>query len=223
MTAFDKDHNISASLHAVYHFKIAQAVPLEGSISFASLSSAVGIDEMNLARIIRLLITERIFTELAPGFVAHSAASRLLATDSGMQATVGHMLEGASSSSARMVEALEKFKGSQEPPASAWTLNFGAPFFGYMSQHPQILDRFAACMGAWSGNVDFVAHMVDSFDWSALGDGLVVDVSVHSEKKPVSAKLTCRASLGWWKPRTTLICSSREVYEFAGSRRGSTP
>jgi hypothetical protein len=88
------------------------------------------------------------------------------------------MLEGASTISARTVEALEKFKGSQDPAHSAWTLNFGAPFFGYMNEHPEVLARFAACMGGWSGNVDFNAHMAASFDWASLGDGLVVDVRV---------------------------------------------
>ena len=92
---------------------MAQAVPLAGTISLHDLSAAVSIDEVNLARILRLLMTERIFAEPSPGQIAHSAASKHLATDLGMQAVVGHMLE-----------ALEKFKGSQELTASAWTLNF---------------------------------------------------------------------------------------------------
>jgi hypothetical protein len=170
-------HTLSACLEAVYHFNVAQAVPLDGEISFADVAKATGLNEQNTARITRLLMTEKIFAEPKPGYIAHSASSKLLATDEGMQAMIGHTMEGCFPASVHMVECLDKYKGSQELPDSPWAMNFGAPFFQHMGQHPEFVERFAKMMTSWTDSNDQEAFIVDGFDWGSLPkDSLVVDV-----------------------------------------------
>lgn len=67
-------------LAAIYRFKIASFVPLNGSISFSDLAAKCGLLEHDLRRIIRYsVVYHRVFCEPEKGFVAHTAASTLLA------------------------------------------------------------------------------------------------------------------------------------------------
>ncbi|RFU32348.1 hypothetical protein B7463_g3998, partial [Scytalidium lignicola] len=113
------DHTIAASLHAVYHFKIAQAVPVTGSISFADLAKLTGLSELNVTRFIHRAAIHHIFIEPSPGQVSHTAASMLLATDPNMQALLGHMAEEAFPASAKIVDALAM---------SAWSEGDGSAY-----------------------------------------------------------------------------------------------
>ncbi|KAH8812830.1 S-adenosyl-L-methionine-dependent methyltransferase [Xylogone sp. PMI_703] len=170
------DHTIAASLHAISHFKVAQAVPLTGSISFADIAKATGLSELNVARFIRRAAINRIFIESSPGQVSHTSSSKLLATDSNIQALIGHMSEEAFPASARIVEALEKFPYSGEPDQSPFTLTFGSSFFERKMKQPETMQRFVQAMSSWSKG-DGSAHMRDGYDWAALPKGAtVVDV-----------------------------------------------
>jgi hypothetical protein len=58
-----QDHTLAASLHAISHFKVAQAVPKEGSISLAELARATGLTELDVARFVRRTAINHIFVE----------------------------------------------------------------------------------------------------------------------------------------------------------------
>ncbi|KAH8881982.1 S-adenosyl-L-methionine-dependent methyltransferase [Thozetella sp. PMI_491] len=170
------DHTMAASLHAISHFKIAEAVPADGSISFSELAKATGLSELNVARIMRRAAVNHIFVEATPGHVSHTATSALLGQDPQMQALVAHMSEEAFPASAKMVEALEKFPYSGEPNESPFTLAFGSSFFERKMKHPETMQRFGMAMSSWSHG-DGSAHIRDCYDWAALPKGSkVVDV-----------------------------------------------
>ncbi|KAL3447482.1 S-adenosyl-L-methionine-dependent methyltransferase [Aspergillus insuetus] len=177
------DHTLAASLHVISHFDVAQAVPLTGSISFADLGEVVGLSEVDVARSVRRTAINRIFIEVQPGFVAHTAISALLATDSQMQALVAHMSEEAFPASARIVDALElskinKDKGGSETneSPSPFALAFGSSFFERKAVRPETLQRFGLAMSSWSSG-DGAHQMVTCYDWGALPTGAkVVDV-----------------------------------------------
>jgi hypothetical protein len=178
------DHTLTASLHVISHFNVAQAVPVAGSISFAELSDQVGLSELDVARFVRRTAINRIFVEAQPGYVAHTATSALLATDPQMQALVAHMSEEAFPASARIVDALEiskrnndKTGGSEanESP-SPFALAFGSSFFARKAAQPETLQRFGLAMSSWSSG-DGAHQMVTCYDWGALPTGAkVVDV-----------------------------------------------
>lgn len=95
----------ASGLEALYRWNIPKHVPLEGEISFGNLARRVGIDEPNLRRIVRYVIVwHRIFRESQPGFVAHSAASRLLIDDAPTFDAFGVMFDETVPAYARVCE-----------------------------------------------------------------------------------------------------------------------
>jgi hypothetical protein len=83
------DHSNSLSLHAIYHYKIAKSFPLHETATFTQIAEKVGLSEVNVRRFLRHAMTNRIFKEVSPGVVAHTASSRVLAEDAAMDDWVG--------------------------------------------------------------------------------------------------------------------------------------
>lgn len=63
---------------------MAHAVPVDGEATFGEIAERVGLDEINVARLMRHAMGNRIFREVREGVVAHSAKSRVLREDGGM-------------------------------------------------------------------------------------------------------------------------------------------
>lgn len=163
-------------MHAISHFKVAQAVPKKGTVSFAELARTIGLTELDVARFVRRTAINHIFVEPTPGHVAHTAASALLSTDAQMQALVAHMSEEAFPASARIVDALEKSTGIGEPHESPFALAFGTSFFERKVEKPETMQRFGLAMSSWSEG-DGTRQMRDCYDWASLpAGGKVVDV-----------------------------------------------
>src|SRR4051812_17270441 len=101
------------SLQAVYHFGMAKAVPLDGEASFAQIAQATGVDEDRVERLIRHAMTNHIFTEPRTGYVAHTAASRLLVQNQGLQDFVGTNTEEVWPASVSLITAMERFPDSK--------------------------------------------------------------------------------------------------------------
>ena len=81
------------SLGAIYDYQLAKVVPLEGSATFAEIARASGrLSEDLVERFLRHAMGNHIFTEDPPGFVKHTASSRLLATDPELNDLIGFRL-----------------------------------------------------------------------------------------------------------------------------------
>ena len=84
----------AVSLQAIYRYDLAQLVPLDGDISFSELSKLSGLYEPDLRRILRFaMIYHRTFKEPRKGFVAHTGASRAIATDENVKNALGLMFD----------------------------------------------------------------------------------------------------------------------------------
>ena len=82
------------SLHAINHFSLAKLVPLDTAISFTDLATQVPLHEHDIRRIIRYAIAHhRVFCEPKPGFVAHSAASQVLAENASIRDALGMLFD----------------------------------------------------------------------------------------------------------------------------------
>lgn len=68
----------AAAISVIDGFNISERVPLDGQVSYEELSTAVGIPRTDLKSILRMAMTDFVFHEPSPGFVAHTAASRVL-------------------------------------------------------------------------------------------------------------------------------------------------
>ncbi|PTD03755.1 O-methyltransferase gsfB [Fusarium culmorum] len=94
------------SLQILNSYKIYDLVPLDEPISLRDLQTRTTLDSVNLARALRHAMTNSIFQEPMPGFIAHSAASKILAQDSNLQAWVGLNGEDFFPAGAHTLEAL---------------------------------------------------------------------------------------------------------------------
>ncbi len=132
---------------------------------------------------LRQLMPIHIFTEPTPGHIAHTASSRLLATQPGIASFTGFMVEGTFPYTAGQIETFEKWgHGRPEPNRTAVSHYYGTELgmFEYFETHaPSVRERFATLMTHMSSNpLMDNSHVARGFDWTALPqDAVVVDVA----------------------------------------------
>ncbi|OAG44671.1 hypothetical protein AYO21_01161 [Fonsecaea monophora] len=171
-------HYMSACMQYIYHYRLAEGVPVSGDISYKDLATETGTLEGQCARVLRLAMTKNMFRQSRPGYVAHTALSvTLLQPD--FRDILGYVTEESFIGAPRLVEATEKYPGSQDKNTTPWNLghNIDLPMFEYFEKHPARLQRFMGTMRSLASGESYnIDHLVDAFSWKSLGDGLVVDV-----------------------------------------------
>ncbi|KAE8329587.1 hypothetical protein BDV39DRAFT_213720 [Aspergillus sergii] len=175
------------SLQAIWAFRVPQAVPLPGKISYEDLAekchqlSGVFVPLFTLKRIIRHAITNRFFCEPELGFVAHNRASRVLLEEETLDAWVGLLCNDIWPGFACTVEAMKRWPGSGEPNETGINVayNHDQNWFDYTSRNDVVADRYSKSMTAHSSGVGFdVSHTVTGYPWADIGEGTVVDTVV---------------------------------------------
>lgn len=159
----------------ISRFAIAQKVPIKGEISYADLAATIGVGEAVLTHILRYAIAFRIFSEKRPGYISHSASSRVLAENPGIQESLDMMREELLAKSLWIPDALEKWPSADEPSQTAYLLGEGSDqpnFFAHLAQYPQREQRFANSMKTFSRLMDIAAQ----YPWENFANGTVVDV-----------------------------------------------
>ncbi|KAL9619983.1 MAG: hypothetical protein Q9160_005452 [Pyrenula sp. 1 TL-2023] len=152
------------SLEAIYRWDIPKHVPLDDEISFKDLADRVKLSEPNLRRILRFaMIAHRIFREPTIGFVAHSAASRLLLNDPDLFDHIGMFYDGHAQAFARGFALANNTKDT---------------IFGYYKSRPLLRKRFANAMRAIAlTSAPPIASLITGYAWSSLPQGsTVIDV-----------------------------------------------
>lgn len=168
-------------LRVVYHFKLANAVPLHGTASYAEISAASGLKESLCRRFIRLAMGSNVFDEdPETKHVRHTAASRLLATDQGFCDAVGLELEDIAPASSKIIDVWDKYgQDSSEQAESAFSLynETDKTVYAVLASQPQRGRRFGGAMRFFTkGDSWDLRHMLASFDWTSVdkpGDVLV--------------------------------------------------
>lgn len=118
-------HNL-ATLSWIKEFDIAAKVPLNGTISYEALAAAAGIQGVNrLRRMMRYAMLLRLFHEPELDHVAHTASSRLLATNAGLRSVQDFQFECVLPASLKSVEAHKRFGDTTERSHSAWNVAMG--------------------------------------------------------------------------------------------------
>lgn len=138
-----------------------------------------------MRRVLRYVMTfHRLFCEPRPGYVAHSLASRLLAEEPLLQEGLWLLGDDSYSSSACIVQAMDKFKDGQEPNQTGFQLAHGTELssYDYMEAHPKFARRFALAQTSFARFPQRPAvsaprmTLTGAYDWSSLGSGLVIDL-----------------------------------------------
>ncbi|CRG83602.1 Sterigmatocystin 8-O-methyltransferase [Talaromyces islandicus] len=173
----------ASALGVANHFHIAEHVPTELSseISFEDLSAKVGLDVNRLKRIIRVNTANRVFMEPHVGYIAHTAASKVM-LDPDASAWIGHQMEEIYKGSARVIDSFHKYEHSNDvnETALALALDCGT-YWDYLEREPWKVQRFADALRYVSshGRED-ICHVIETFDWSKFGKTTVVDVGGSS-------------------------------------------
>ncbi|CAI6237571.1 unnamed protein product [Periconia digitata] len=167
----------------IYHFKLLQAIPLDGGAAYKDISAKVGLSEPQVKAIVRQSATNRILREKNPEHVVHTASSALLLRNRVMMDWYGHCVEEMFPAGAKLAEALEKYQGTSAAENSAFGLAFNTkdPIYKFLEQHP---DRQARFFGAMEGvGKDYghsLEHIVNGYPWRELKEATVVDVGGSS-------------------------------------------
>ncbi|KAI0970197.1 S-adenosyl-L-methionine-dependent methyltransferase [Xylaria arbuscula] len=146
--SFDPDAPLSLEL-AIVRFGLARLVPLNGEITFAELAVTAGVGESHVRRLVRHAIIQHVFREPRPGFIAHSASSRLLAED----ADVAAWSDGA----------IARWPASEEPNETGFSLanQTSLGMFDVLAADPERAARFAAGMRLYAARPDLDGGLKD--------------------------------------------------------------
>ncbi|GKZ35921.1 hypothetical protein AbraIFM66950_006756 [Aspergillus brasiliensis] len=171
---------VISSVRWLLHFEIPSLVPQEGTISYQELSCLANVPESLLRSHLRLVMTCHLFQESGPtGMIAHSAVSRKLASDPSLAYWGQYFANTVFPTAAQSVNATATWADSKQLNETAHNLAFDhrGTFFDYIAQDPARTVEFANSMRAVSTTGPFdTCHLCKSFDWSSLGDGVVVDM-----------------------------------------------
>ncbi|PTB40951.1 uncharacterized protein TrAFT101_006102 [Trichoderma asperellum] len=175
------------SLQSIWEFKIADAVPLDGKISYEDLTAKVkelnnglSLSVLDLRRLVRHAITNRIFAEPEKGFVAHSRTSRLIREDAPLRNWVGFMCNDLWLPLANVIPAMKKWPASEESTETGVNLAYkqDLPWFDFIQQDQEFSKRYNLAMQAHgSGEGYSMETVVKGYPWEKLPqDGTVVDM-----------------------------------------------
>ncbi|KAL8972203.1 MAG: hypothetical protein Q9197_002893 [Variospora fuerteventurae] len=187
MLNFSSDY---LTLSVLSHWNIFSAVPLDGEISYADLAAKVGLAEERLRRFIRQAMTNHVFTESRPGFVAHTATSAVPARIPSFRWFMEHNAEDGGPAYPKVITALEKWGASDQPAESGFGLAFGLDaqdgkdsVFRFVAEDGEgekkgfRMKRIGNAMEGMKGDGAYnVGHAQQGFDWASLGDATVVDL-----------------------------------------------
>lgn len=122
-------------------------------------------------------MTDHIFCEPRPGHIGHTAASRLLATNPLVNDYVGSVCEVRFPSSARTVDALERYGKSQDANQSGFSLanNTALGLYDELSRDPPRARRWHGAMRALTLDIDF-QFILNSIPWKTYAAPRILDV-----------------------------------------------
>ncbi|KAJ4420448.1 hypothetical protein N0V82_004324 [Gnomoniopsis sp. IMI 355080] len=172
--------NLLVSQQAVARFELAKAFPVGGEITFGELAATVGLGETYIRKLVRHAITQKIFTEVRPGVIAHSACSRLIAEDETVSSYLRFKTDDLWHAAFHLCDAVAKWPGSEEPNQTGFAVahNTDKTMFDYLSEHPEKAKYFYKAMRAFAQRPGLEPkYVVDNYAWGTLPKGsTVVDV-----------------------------------------------
>ena len=160
-------------LRVLYRYRLANAVPLDGTASYAEIAAASGLKESLCKRFIRIAIEVRIFDE-DPNTerIRHTAASRQLVVDQDLCDALGLQLDDIGPASTRLVDVWEKYgQDVAENTRSAFCMynETDKPLYEFFATHPERGQRFGNAMRFFTKRASWdLRHILSSFEWNSV-------------------------------------------------------
>lgn len=157
-------------------FDFFRIVPENGEITLEELAKKTGLDQDRTARVVRQLMTYRMFEELRPKVFSHSSTSLAMHKDEELHAMVGLTLDELFKASADCDICLKADPQDAQQDTTPFVTRHGCGVFDFYKQHPEKAVRFSNGMAGlrkMDSRIDVL--LKDGFDWSTI-KGTVVDV-----------------------------------------------
>lgn len=160
-------------LLVIYHYKLAQAVPLDGDASYAEIAEVSKLDENLCRRFIRCAMGSNFFDEDPTTHrVRHTAYSRRLVTDKHLFDAVGFQLEDCAPSALKLPDLWNKYGqdvGEQTKSAFSFDNNTEMSMYNLYVTQPERGRRFGSAMQfyAQGGGIWALDHMLSAFEFTS--------------------------------------------------------
>ncbi|KAL2256311.1 hypothetical protein VTK26DRAFT_1859 [Humicola hyalothermophila] len=167
-----------AALQVALRFRFFELVPAQGAISLPELATKGGLDLDRTGRVVRALLTHRIFDEKQQGWISHNATSHALHEDGDLHSFVDSALDELFKTASGAADALQAWPHGADSEHMPFRMRHGLPVFEFYQQNPERAHRFARGMRgatkAWQ-YIREITEMTAWFPWGRL-QGTVVDV-----------------------------------------------
>ncbi|KAI8630504.1 S-adenosyl-L-methionine-dependent methyltransferase [Xylariaceae sp. FL1651] len=164
-----------AAFQIALDFDFFALVPSDGEISMSDLAEKAGLDPDRTSRILRMLMTYRVFEEKRPNYVSHSANSLVISEDEELRCTVHYSFDEMFKAAAESSDTLKKYPSEADSTHCAFYSRHGLPVFDYYAKYPDKAGRFARAMAGATRMNRHIKELRDCFPWDEL-KGTVIDV-----------------------------------------------
>ena len=108
-------HTTLVGIQAINRYGIARKIMPGEEITFSELAGRCQLSEDDLQRILRQAMSKHFFKEPRRGFVAHTAATRILADNPGVADWIWMVCDEIWPAASKLLDAMEKWPGSEQP------------------------------------------------------------------------------------------------------------
>ncbi|KAK7979659.1 hypothetical protein PG989_012116 [Apiospora arundinis] len=163
------------ALQVALDFEFFRWVPADGNISLQNLAERSGLDVGRTGRVVRQLITYRIFEEALPGLISHSSTSLVMQRDEELRAVVHYSLDEMLKAAADCNITFKAHPYEAHQDINPFVTRHGVGIFEFYKNNPEKARRFSKAMAGLRRMDHHLDHLLtDSFDWSVV-KGTVVD------------------------------------------------
>ena len=174
-----------ASLKWLCHFDILSKIPKPPrGVPYEDLARLAGVPQSTLRAIARMAMTSGFLAEDPEGCLSHNALSSAIAEDRHLSHWLHYIVKHTVPLMWCLVPAVEKWGDSKESNHTAYNImaDTDLPFFDFLRSRPDLGAEFNAYMESQAvmHSGTHIEHLLHGFDWAALGEAVVVDVSFVS-------------------------------------------
>lgn len=163
------------ALQVALDFEFFRLVPAEGSIDLDDLAQQAGLDVDRTGRVVRQLMTYRIFEEHKPRSISHSSTSLLMQQDEELRSVVHYSLDEMLKAAADCNITFKAHPYEAHQNLNPFVTRHGVGIFEYYKNDQEKARRFAKAMAGLRKMDRHLDNLLkDGFDWSAIA-GTVVD------------------------------------------------